>query len=184
MNGIGIGIGLMLLLIGVGIGIGTFVAGIPVQIEYKNNVRGYMDRAYWSMSPDEMMDNFRMAKQGMENLSLKPEMYGNYIFETMDMRMDAQYKKMDALIQRAEGARGYCNGTIVVAQIGQGGIDMCETKLNSLKTFINDANGWGDDIAEAVYYVNYHPFIGLWNELFAGAAIVIGIILMWVGANA
>lgn len=168
-------VGAVLIGIAVVIFAGVFLARIPTDITYKNAVRGYMDRAYWSMSPDEMIDNFRMAKQGMVELGLEPEMNGGYIFKTMDVRMDAQYKKMDALIQRAEGIRGYCNGTIVVAQIS--GQDLCETKLNALKTFVHDSNGWADDIAESVYYVNYHPFLGFWGMITGGIVSAFGFLL-------
>lgn len=145
------------LLIGIMIISGAMGPGYTFQYE----VHGHMENAYYADTPDLMIEELEMAKQGMEDLGLTQDMYGAYWpwGKTPDMRMDYQYKHIDAILERAQAIWDWYNTTYLgenittTEHLG----DVYEEKMANVRMFIQD-EGWSDDIAHEAYFVNYHLF--------------------------
>ena len=141
-----------------GIIIVSGVMGPGYTFQYK--VHGHMENAYYADTPDLMIAELEKAKQGMKDLGLEEDMYGAFWpwGKTPDMRMDYQYKHIDAIIDRAWAVQEWINITYgenatTTEYLG----DVYEQKMKNVRKFIQD-EGWSDDIAHEAYFVNYHIF--------------------------
>lgn len=160
----------------------TVVSLTGPSFDFQREVHGHMENAYFADSPELMIAELHAAESGMRNLRLTPELYGAILpwGKTPDVQMDYQYRHIDAIIQRAEQARPYCdpgNVTATGAQLS----DVCGQKLSAIRQFIKGMGYWSDDIAKDAFFANFHPLLYLGLDIFCAlAAAAIGL-WIWTG---
>ena len=151
MNGIG---WLALGIISIMILIFYFIIGIFVSYNYERNVGAHIENAFEVNTPERMIIEIQLAKDGMKSLNLDENMYGALIFKKPDNKMSWQYNFLDSVIERAEAViiwrdTTYGGQAAATEQLG----DVYEQKMDNLREFLHEG-GRADWIAEKVYFVN------------------------------
>ncbi|MEK6879035.1 MAG: hypothetical protein AABY22_05475, partial [Nanoarchaeota archaeon] len=93
MNGIG---WLALGIISIMILIFYFIIGIFVSYNYERNVGAHIENAFEVNTPERMIIEIQLAKDGMKSLNLDENMYGALIFKKPDNKMSWQYNFLDS----------------------------------------------------------------------------------------
>lgn len=163
----------IIILIGI---ISAMVFQITMKPEYTKNVHGHMVNAYYSNTPELMIENLEKAKQGMINLGLTENLYmSHYSWEqTPDNKMDYQYKHIDSIIERAYDVIEWREDAS--HESGTQANDIYEQKMKNLRNFLK-SEGWSDDIAYETWLAHNHSFIWFISSSF-GIAIIIGTYLL------
>lgn len=134
------------------------------RVEYQREVHGYMVNAYYSNTPELMVENLQKARGGMVALGLRAELYGGlYLWEqTPDNRMSFTYDLVDSIIRRAEAVADDRERQIRAGTSDEFN-DVFEEKMDNLRNFIKE-EGWADDIAEDAYRAHNYSWYYLWTS--------------------
>lgn len=134
------------------------------RVEYQREVHGYMVNAYYSNTPELMVENLQQARDGMVALGLRAELYGGlYPWEkTPDNRMSFTYDLIDSIIRRAEAVADDRERQIKAGTSDEFK-DVFEEKMDNLRNFIKE-EGWADDIAEDAYRAHNYSWYYLWTS--------------------
>lgn len=145
------------------------------KVTYNRAAHGHLENAYWSNTPELMIENLEKHKAGLQGLGLTADMYGTlYPWKmTPDNRMDYQYKHIDSIISRAEDVKKWRDG-----QNSQGtqATDVYEQKMDNLREFMQEGGSWSDDIAYDAFEANKHPlffWMTSWPVVFSELFVVV-----------
>lgn len=149
--------------------------------EFRKNVHGHMENAYYANSPELMMNELDKAVEGMCALNLENDMYGAFWpwEKTPDRRMDYQYKHLDSVYNRIAAVidwrdKTYGNVSEPTEQLG----DVYEQKMDNLRGFLKE-EGWSDWIAQDAYYVNNYLWIYLFWIWYGILLVVATVYITW-----
>lgn len=159
--------------------IGGMFGYVNATREFDKEVHGHVIAAYWSNTPELMIDELNAAVNGTENLGLRPDMYGKWFSwdRTPDNSVDYWLNHFKSVINRTEAVMewrdgAYKNGTSVESLS-----DVYEQKMDNLRNFLK-VGGWSDETFRKAYYVEYHP-LWYWFPAFAAiSGITISILIM------
>jgi len=159
--------------------------------EFRNEVHGHMENAYYADQPELMKQELELAIDGMHGLDLEKDMYGAFWpwEKTPDRKMDYQYKHLSGILERVDAvivwrdANYGENATGGTEALG----DVYEAKMDNLREFLQE-EGWSDWIAQDTFYVNNHLWIYLswiwYSVLVAIASIyIIYFVINWMIAD-
>ncbi len=127
-----------------------------VDYKYETIIGSYMLNAKDMNTPDKMLEQLQMARQGMINAGLTDNDYGVFIFKKPDNSMKFQYSHIDSIIERVEAVQQWKESTYgsdSVATENMG--DVYEAKMTNLRNFIMEDTR-SDWIAKDAWYVKYH----------------------------
>lgn len=134
--------------------------------EYNKAVHGHVVNAYYAETPELVIENILLAKEGMEKLGLEPQHYSTLHSwkQTPDNKMSFQYDILDSVVSRAEEVITWRN-----QQQRTGGGDQLNDvygdKIAKVKSFIyNNAEGWVDDIAQDAHIAQNHSWLWVANH--------------------
>lgn len=164
-------VGTIFLILAIALGVYAFIYPYSAEgFKYNSEVHAHMENAYYAADPDTILSEITLARDGMDKVGLKEDMY-NGIFpwdKRPDRSMKWQYKHIDSIIIRLNEFKVWES-----AQIGDGTTqqmkDVYTEKLDNVRNFIKD-DGWSDDVAEAAYKSNIaasYMFAGWLATLFA-----------------
>jgi hypothetical protein len=167
---------------------GLFIFGYDylLNYQYEKVIGSYMDNAKDMNTPDKMLEQLNLAKEGMINEGLKPTDYGAYFFKKPDNSMEFQYKHLDSIIERVNAVqewktRTYSNESTQTESLG----DVYETKMTNLRNFIMEDTR-SDWIAKDTWFIKNHLIWYLSRGilfLFDVLGIFILLIIMFLFAN-
>lgn len=139
--------------------------------KWNQAVHGHIVNAYWSNSPELMIENLQKAKDGMRSLGLSEQDYGTVLpwQKTPDNSMAFQYKYLDSVIGRAQDVITWREEAS--HNPGTQTTDIYEQKMGNLREFIspNEGGTWGDDVGEAAWDTKNYPVL---NWLFSWVVLV------------
>lgn len=132
--------------------------------DFQEAVHGHIDNACSSPTPELMKENLLLARTGMVELGLTPDMYGKLMpwKQTPEWRMDYQYARLDAIVDRCDeiiawrDAQDLTSGQIV---------DVYREKMDTVKELISDGGSVRysvDYLAYRAYMIENHPFLYLY----------------------
>jgi len=151
-------IGAILLTIAIIALIGLAIGHYYISYQYEKVIGGYMDNAYDMNTPDKMLEQLQLAKQGMIDEGLTEDMYGAWIFKKPSNRMDMQYKHLDSIIERVKAVDTWYNETYKEGSTNTETLgDVYEQKMDNLREFIME-DVRSDWIAKDTWYINNHFF--------------------------
>lgn len=141
--------------------------------QFRLHVRSHFENAYYAADPETMKSEIILAKDGMGELGLGPELNGGFWAweKTPDNSMAWQYKHIDSVLIRIEEFVNWSN-----SQNGTGSQQMQDvytSKLNNVRHFIKDDGGWSDDVAKNSYYTNYCPQYTVYFPILQWAWVVV-----------
>lgn len=148
-------IGTIFLILAIALGVYALIYPFSAEgFKYNSEVHAHMENAYYAADPNTMLSEITLARDGMDKVGLKEDMY-NGIFpwdKRPDRSMKWQYKHIDSIVTRINEFK-----TWEKSQIGDGTTqqmkDVYTEKLDNVRNFIKD-DGWSDDVAEATYKSN------------------------------
>lgn len=146
-----------LIKIAIGIFIVIYGIGYLINYQYETKIGGYVNNAVDMNVPEKMLEQLNMAKQGMTNEGLTPELYGAMFFKKPDNSMEFQYKHIDSIIERVQAVmewreKTYANGT-QIESLG----DVYEQKMTNLRNFIKE-DVRSDWIAHKAWVIKNYPW--------------------------
>jgi len=149
----------IILILFAGLMVGT--AALGPGYTYQKDVHGYMEQAYYSADPVLMQQNINLAKQGMLDLGLTPDMYGSFWYweQTPERQMNWEYQHLNSIDVRCTEFIAWIH-----AQNDTGSQQMQDVysqKLNNIREFVKNDGGWSDDIAQAAYFTNFNVFFAI-----------------------
>ena len=145
--------------------------------EFQEAVHGHIDNAYSSPTPELMKENMQLARTGMVELGLTPDMYGRLMpwKQTPEWRMDYQYARLDAILERCDEVIAWRDTQdLTSGQI----VDVYREKMDTVRDLISDGGSVRysvDYLAYRAYMIENHPFLYLYT---ASIAMLLGTILV------
>ncbi|MEK6879898.1 MAG: hypothetical protein AABY22_09840 [Nanoarchaeota archaeon] len=149
-----------------------------ITYSYERDVGSHIENAYEVNTPDRMINEIKLAKQGMVDSGLTEDDYGALVFKKPDNSMRWQYDFLDSVIERAEAVQTWYNQTYgsgegVTESLG----DVYETKMDNLREFLKEG-GRADWIARDAWLIKNHKVIYLeWIIWIILILILIGILI-------
>lgn len=179
---VGITIAALIVLFGIVLGITLGArSAFVIEPEINDKFHSHMRNAYYSNTPELMIQELTAAKEGMLNAGLTPDMYSDMRpwKQTPNHQMKWQYEHIDSIIRRAQEVQAWARSNSGSAS-GQQMTDVYETKMDNLRAFIKE-DGWSDGIAHEAYYANFYPKTEYWSDFSGVNALVIVPILILSG---
>lgn len=141
----------------------TMAFKVGPKYDYKEAVGGHIDNAASSPTPELVKENLILARTGMEDLGLTPDMYGRFMpwKQTPEWRMDYQYARLDAIIERCDEVIAWRdNQDLTSGQMA----DVYKEKMDAIKDLVEADDHWYgmDYIAYRAYMIENHQFLYLW----------------------
>lgn len=151
-----------------------------VSYQYDKTIGSHLDNAYEVNTPERMIVELQLAKQGMINSGLTEDNYGALIFKKPSNSMAFQYNFLDSIIERAQAVQIWYNNVYNTNGSTQESLgDVYEQKMDNLREFILE-NGRSDWIANDAWYVKNHIVLYLFGALYWFFLIfALTIILAW-----
>ena len=136
--------------------------------DFQEAVHGHVLNAESSPTPELVIENLLLARTGMVDLGLTPDMYGRLMpwKQTPDWRMDYQYARIDAVIERCDEVIAWRdNQDLTSGQIA----DVYKEKMDAIKELIDDGGLSGDIdyLAYRAYMIEKHKFLYLMSPVIA-----------------
>jgi hypothetical protein len=117
-----------------------------------------MENAYNMNTPDKMLSQLNMAKQGMISEGLTEDLYSAWIFKKPDNSMTMQYQHLDSIIERVESVQSWYNEVYKTNSTSSETLgDVYEQKMDNLREFIME-DGRSDYIAKDAWMIHKYFF--------------------------
>ena len=137
---------------------------IIIDRSFDREVHGHVVNAYYSNTPELMIDELTQAINGLDNLSVSSEDYGAFFSwdKTPDKRVDYWLKHFDSIITRCYSVidwrdSAYSNGS-TPESLG----DVYEQKMLNIRNFIkfekDDEVSWSDEVFRDAYTIKHYPW--------------------------
>jgi hypothetical protein len=152
-----------------------------LNFEYNSKIHAHFENAYYSADPTTMEKELLLAKQGMLDSGLTPDMYDAFWpwQKTPDRKMEWQYAHIDSVLSRVgEFKRWEESQTSLTSS--QQMKDVYTEKLDNVRHFIKDDGGWSDWIAHGAFTLNLFFWLVVLSWI-AVAGWIVGGILLCVG---
>lgn len=154
-----------------------------VSFQYERLIGSHIENAFEVNTPTRMIEEIKLAKQGIIEADLKETDYGAWIFKKPDNSMKFQYEFLDSIIERAEAVEiwyqtTYSGNATATEQLG----DVYEQKMDNLREFLHEG-GRADWIAQDAWYVKNHLLIylfGFWGIVLLGLLMFFGTVASFI----
>ena len=150
---------------------------------FQNTVHSHMVNAYYSNTPELMIDQLEQVVSGFKGFGLDETMYGAWLpWElTPDRSMHYQYQHLESILERAHAVQKWRNDTYGMNTTGSETLgDVYEAKMDNLRFFLTEG-GWSDWIGYRAFMIHYYLWLVIYGIFISIILLIVGLFVVLFG---